>query len=594
MKFYLLPLVFAMSACSSDQAKFNTHVEETSNANNTNKEQIGHTVKTDNNDASRVEDNITDEIMISADMSAEHENMSTGSAAVPMLAVRAEKKMMAKAKPSIQHYSQPIMADSSGLPPQENFSDIQHQAIENTENYNKIDLNGVKLTRLDPVSTFSIDVDTAAYANIRRMLNQGQKPPKNAVRIEEMINYFDYGYQYEPSEHPISFSQSLITTPWNEGSELLKIALKAQTQTWDELPSQNLVFLLDVSGSMNNADKLPLLKQAFKLLVKQLRDQDKVSIVVYAGASGIVLDGSNNESDILNALEKLQSGGSTNGGAGIELAYKTAQKHFVKGGINRVILATDGDFNVGTTSQDTLKEMIKEKRESGVFLSILGFGTGNYNDALMEELSNHGNGTSYYIDSFQEARRVFVDRLPSTLSTVAKDVKVQIEFNPEQVKEYRLIGYENRMLKNEDFNNDKIDAGEMGAGHNVTAIYEIVRTTSDFAFNEPLRYEDKVSTKQNINAELAFVKVRYKQPDSNTSTKFSVPITNQSVHYKDADSQSRFAFAVAGAGEILRDSPWLDSNDWDWVLSEIQKNRGADELGYRNEFYQLMKNARAL
>lgn len=472
---------------------------------------------------------------------------------------------------------------------------------QNRENYAEGKVNPVFTTDQNPVSTFSIDVDTASYSNVRRLLNQGQWPDKGAVRVEEMINYFNYNYPVpQTADQPFAVHTEVAASPWNPGTRLMRIALKGYQTSKENLPAMNLVFLFDVSGSMRNPNKLPLLKRAFTLLTKQLRPQDHVSMVVYAGASGLVLEptAGDKQSDILAALDKLNAGGSTNGGAGIELAYKTAQQHFAKEGINRVILATDGDFNVGTTSMTKLKSLVGKQKDSGVFLSILGFGQGNYNDHLMEELSNIGNGTAYYVDSFKEARKVFSDGLTGTLQTIAKDVKIQVEFNPAYVSEYRLIGYDNRQLKREDFNNDKVDAGDIGAGHTVTAFYELVLTGSDYHFSDPLRYQNtqaKQNPKGAKNDELAFVKLRYKKPDQDKSQLIRMPImaSNVKSDFAKASDEFQFATAVAAFGEKLRDSQYVD-----WSLEQIKQtataNLGKDTWGYRHEFVQLTLNAKAI
>jgi Ca-activated chloride channel family protein len=484
---------------------------------------------------------------------------------------------------------------------------LHYREQPNSENYAQGKINPVYNTNQNPVSTFSVDVDTASYANVRRLLNQGLWPDKGAVRVEEMINYFNYNYPApQTTEQPFAVHTEVAASPWNPGTHLMRIALKGYQTSKENLPPMNLVFLFDVSGSMNNANKLPLLKQAFSLLTKQLRPQDHVSMVVYAGASGLVLEPTkgDQQNDILAALDKLAAGGSTNGGAGIELAYKTAEQHFTKGGINRVILATDGDFNVGTTNMDKLKTLVEKKKQSGVFLSILGFGQGNYNDHLMEELSNIGNGTAYYVDSFKEARKVFSDGLTGTLLTIAKDVKIQVEFNPAYVSEYRLIGYDNRQLKREDFNNDKVDAGDIGADHTVTAFYEIVMTGSNYHFSDPLRY--KRSSNENSktanarktpakNDELAFVKLRYKKPDEDKSQLVRLPILASSINsdFAQASEEFKFATAVAAFGEKLRGSQYVD-----WSIEQIKQtataNLGKDTWGYRHEFVQLTLNAQAI
>ena len=465
----------------------------------------------------------------------------------------------------------------------------------NRENYHQDDINPVHQAAQNPVSTFSVDVDTASYSNVRRMLNFGQWPQKGAVRVEEMINYFQYDYPTPDStEQPFAIHTEVATSPWDENKHLMRVALKGYEVEKTELPPMNLVFLFDVSGSMNDPQKLPLLKQAFSLLTKQLRPQDKVSMVVYAGASGLVLEptAGDKQADILAALEKLQAGGSTNGGAGIQLAYNTAMQHFKKDGINRVILATDGDFNVGMHSHEGLKNLVEEKKNSGVFLSILGFGQGNYNDHLMEELSNLGNGNAFYIDSFNEARKVLSDGLTGTLQTIAKDVKIQVEFNPAHVREYRLIGYDNRQLKREDFNNDKVDAGDIGAGHSVTALYELVLKDAKGGFTDKLRYSQTQDADGAGNGELAYVKLRYKKPDGETSRLIERAIKTDQIQkdFSKTGSEFQFATAVAAFAERLRGGQYVN-----WSLASIrelaQANLGKDTWGYRHEFVQLTRNA---
>ncbi|MCU7808479.1 MAG: VWA domain-containing protein, partial [Candidatus Thiodiazotropha sp. (ex Semelilucina semeliformis)] len=402
----------------------------------------------------------------------------------------------------------------------------QPSAGVNRENYANIKDNGVKAVAEQPVSTFSIDVDSGAYALVRRFLNQGNLPPKDAVRAEELINYFSYDYPVpQAGKQPFSVSTEVARTPWNRNSLLVHVGIQGYVPQREVRPASNLVFLMDVSGSMNAPDKLPLLKSAFKLLVKQLDENDSVSLVVYAGASGVVLEPTpgDQQGKIMAALARLTAGGSTHGSAGIQLAYAMAEQAKVEGGINRVILATDGDFNVGTVNHEQLMDLIEEKREQGITLTTLGFGQGNYNDHLMEQLADKGNGNYAYIDTINEAQKVLVDELDATLEVIAKDVKIQIEWNPAVVTEYRLIGYENRLLAREDFSNDKVDAGDIGAGHTVTALYEIVLAGGKGQRLEPLRYTSgsKVSGKQN---EIAHLRLRYKAPDGERSKLIEVPI----------------------------------------------------------------------
>ena len=466
------------------------------------------------------------------------------------------------------------------------------------EQYASITPSSVKQVGTDPVSTFSIDVDTGSYSNIRRMLNRGSLPPTDAVRIEEMINYFDYAYKTpETNEQPFSIQTELALSPWSKEHALLRIGLKGYEPHAEQRPASNLVFLLDVSGSMNSPDKLPLLKKSLVLLSQQLSEKDSVAIVVYAGASGVVLEptAGNQSQKIEQALESLSAGGSTNGQAGIQLAYQLAKQAYKPEGINRVILATDGDFNVGTSDVDALKKLIEQKREQGISLTTLGFGTGNYNDHLMEQLADVGNGNYAYIDGFNEARKVLVDELSSTLMTIAKDVKIQVEFNPAVVKEYRLLGYENRALKREDFNNDKVDAGEIGAGHTVTALYELVLQNSDGQRIDPLRYQDaskgKRKTNEQMANELAFVKLRYKALNASESTLISRPVLlpKQITAFAQASEDFRFSATVAAFGETLRQSHYISGLDYDRLIEHALQAKGADPFGYRSEFIQLLR-----
>ena len=466
------------------------------------------------------------------------------------------------------------------------------------ENYQHFENNPLKLALEQPVSTFSIDVDTGAYSNLRRMLNQGRLPVKDAVRVEELLNYFDYSY---PAPNTLAQPFSVITevgpNPWNTSTKLLHIGIKGYAVAAADIPAANLVFLIDVSGSMQSADKLELLKKGLGMLSKQMRKQDRVSIVVYAGASGVILEPTpgNETFKITHALEQLTAGGSTNGAAGIRLAYQVAESAFIKDGVNRILLATDGDFNVGTTSFEQLMDLVEEKRKSGIGLSTLGFGSGNYNDHLAEQLANRGNGSYAYIDTLNEANKVLVDQLSSTLLTIAKDVKIQLEFNPAVVAEYRLVGYENRMLKREDFNNDKIDAGEIGAGHSVTALYEITLQGADGQRVDALRYGQALPAAQNKD-ELAYLKLRYKKPGEDSSRLIESSIKTRDILTAQSDSSEhyRFAAAVAGFGQLLRGGEYLQNFSYDDVLALSRKARGNDANGYRGEFIQLVKLAQTL
>ncbi len=468
------------------------------------------------------------------------------------------------------------------------------------ENYGHVEDNPVRLTVESPVSTFSIDVDTASYSNVRRMLNSGRLPPEDAVRVEELINYFSYDYPApNDGDAPFSIDTEIAPAPWNPDALLLQVGIKGYEPARAARPAANLVFLVDVSGSMQSPDKLPLLKNAFRLLTNTLNEDDSVAMVVYAGASGLVLEATpgNRKAEILGALDRLEAGGSTNGASGIRLAYLVAREHFIEGGINRVLLATDGDFNVGTVSHEALVDLIETNRDQGIALTTLGFGQGNYNDHLLEQLADNGNGNCAYIDTLNEARKVLVEELASTLQTIASDVKVQIEFNPARVAEYRLIGYENRILRREDFNNDRIDAGEIGAGHTVTALYELKLVGSDARLVDPLRYgRDAVSAKDTAaGAELAFLRLRYKAPGGGASKLIERPLVAEDVRRAaDTSDDFRFAAAVAAFGQILRGGDYLGQFDLDDTADLARGGRGADFHGYRGEFLSLVGLAQTL
>jgi Ca-activated chloride channel family protein len=468
----------------------------------------------------------------------------------------------------------------------------------NTEKYGHIDDNPVKRVTEHPVSTFSIDVDTGAYANVRRMLHQGQLPLKDAVRVEEMINYFSYDYpRPKDTAQPFAVTTELAPAPWNRQSVLLRVGLKGYDIAAEKLPPANLVFLVDVSGSMLSADKLPLLQSSLGLLVQQLRAEDKVSLVVYAGHTGVVLPPTSGDQKaaIRAALTGLTAGGSTNGGAGIRLAYAMAEQGYIQGGINRVLLATDGDFNVGTVSFEALKNLVEDKRKTGISLTTLGFGSGNYNDHLMEQLADAGNGNYAYIDTLNEANKVLVSEVSSTLRTIAKDVKIQIEFNPATVAEYRLIGYENRALRREDFNNDKVDAGDIGAGHAVTALYELTLAGAAGSRMDPLRYQSEPRDTRADKNEIALLRLRYKLPQDDSSKLLEQAIRTAEI--KDASRMSvdfRFASAVAGFGQLLRGGRYTGHFGYDQVLALAQNARGQDAFGYRGEFISLVNLAKTL
>lgn len=470
----------------------------------------------------------------------------------------------------------------------------------NTEEYDKITENIFLSAKSNPLSTFSIDVDNASYSNVRRMLNYGQMPDKGAVRIEEMINYFDYDYPNPAGKHPFSIYTETGECPWNANHKLLHIGIQGKKLDYENFKPSNLVFLLDVSGSMENQNKLPLLKKSFKLLLNQLSQNDKISIVVYAGAAGLVLPPTNasEKEKIIGTLDKLKAGGSTAGGAGIELAYRTAKEALIKGGNNRVILATDGDFNVGTSSTSSLVDIIEEKRKDDIYLTILGFGMGNYKDGRMEQISNAGNGNYFYIDNFQEAEKVFVKEMRANMFTIAKDVKIQIEFNPTQVKAYRLIGYENRMLKKEDFNDDKKDAGELGAGHTVTALYEIIPASSNEKIEgktDELKYQNtEIKDYAGSTDEILTLKFRYKPIHSDKSILIQETVKYDNRKIRNTSDNFRFSAAVAEFGMLLRDSKFKGNADYNLSYNLARESSGKDTNGYRKEFMNLIKTAERL
>ncbi|HTF19342.1 MAG TPA: von Willebrand factor type A domain-containing protein [Chryseolinea sp.] len=480
------------------------------------------------------------------------------------------------------------------MAPAYEMADEKQVMVHNTEEYDAIHEIGFRDATKNPFSTFSIDVDAASYSNIRRFINNGQRPPKDAVRIEEMVNYFDYDYRQPAGEHPFEVITEVSTAPWNTKHRLVHIGLQGKVIPTKDLPASNLVFLIDVSGSMADANKLPLLKSSLKMLVEQLRDQDHVAIVVYAGAAGLVLEPTSgaDKKSIIDALDHLEAGGSTAGGAGIELAYATAKKHFKTNGNNRVILATDGDFNVGESSDAGMERLIEQKRKDGIFLTVLGYGMGNYKDSKMEILSDKGNGNYAYIDNITEARKVLVNEFGGTLFTIAKDVKLQVEFNPANVKAYRLIGYENRMLANEDFNNDKKDAGELGSGHTVTALYEIVPVGADTPVDgiDPLKYQKATaSPRASYSSELMTIKLRYKQPDGEVSKLITHTLKDEQVAMAGTSDNYRWSAAVAGFGMILRESEFANQYTYAQVLQLANGARGKDQERYRIEFINLVK-----
>ena len=466
---------------------------------------------------------------------------------------------------------------------------------ESREQYQTYADNPVFAVAETPVSTFSIDVDTGSYANVRRFLNGGQLPPKDAVRLEELVNYFPYAYPLPQSDAPFGVSTELAVTPWNPQTRLLRIAIKASDRSVEELPPANLVFLVDVSGSMHRREGLPMVQGTLKLLVEQLRPQDRVSLVTYAGDSQVVLDSTpgSDKAKIRAAIDQLSAGGSTAGESGIQLAYQQASKYLIDGGINRILLATDGDFNVGISDFDSLKQLAADKRKTGVSLTTLGFGVDNYNERLMEQLADAGNGNYAYIDNLREARKVLVDQLASTLATVASDVKLQLEFNPSEISEYRLLGYENRALKREDFSNDKVDAGDIGAGHTVTALYEIVPAGGK-GWLEPLRYQ-VTAQPASKSGELAWLRIRYKAPGEASSRLLERPIARAEAKPIAAASEDlRFAAAVAAFAQQLKDGRYTGDFDLAQSIALARSAKGEDRFGLRGEFIQLAEIAQSL
>ena len=491
----------------------------------------------------------------------------------------------------------------SGLPPQavtapmlakmQPMGYIHHEP--DTENYAYIQENDYKDTKLSPLSTFSIDVDTASFSNVRRMLRNNQFPKTGAVRIEELINYFSYDYPQPKGDTPVAVYQELTDCPWNSEHQLLHIGLQAKDIDMKDAPQSNLVFLIDVSGSMY--EDLQLVKSSLKMLTEQMSKDDRISIVVYAGAAGVVLQPTpgNDKLTIEAALNQLESGGSTAGSEGIELAYELAEKHLIKGGNNRIILATDGDFNVGLTDQDALVRMITKNRDKGISLTVLGFGMLNYDDVTAESLADHGNGNYSYIDNLLEAKKVLVHEIGSTLLTIAKDVKLQVEFNPLHVKSYRLIGYENRLLATEDFADDKKDAGDMGAGHTVTALYEIIPADETTDTSSKLRYQQQTtSTEATKSGEFALVKYRYKNPDETASKLLSFTVPATPINFINATENQRFASAVAAWGMLLRNSEHKGNANWDWVIATARSAKGIDANGNRAEFVRLVELSKIL
>ena len=493
-------------------------------------------------------------------------------------------------------------ADASSalhLTPQSSYVCDNSPINYNTEAYDRIYENSFKEVLQEPLSTFSIDVDAASYSNVRRFINSNRLPPKDAVRIEEMINYFTYNYPQPQSKHPFSITTETSECPWDNKHKVIHIGLQGKKIKLENVAPSNFVFLVDVSGSMQSYDKLPLLKASLRMLVNQLRKQDRVSLVVYAGNAGLVLPPTSAErkKTILQALDNLQAGGSTAGGQGIKLAYKVAKKGFIQNGNNRVILATDGDFNVGISSDAKLVRLIEEKKKDGIFLTVLGFGTGNYKDSKMEKLADKGNGNYAYIDNILEAKKVLVNEMDGTMYTIAKDVKIQIEFNPQKVYAYRLIGYENRKLQKEDFNNDKKDAGELGSGHSVTALYEIipVGVKTDLPKIDELKYQKAVvNDRYNNTDELMTVKFRYKEPDGVKSKLIKQVVKDETLKSENVSENIAFSIAVAVFGQLLRDSKYIGDMTYNEVIKMAKTAIGKDEQGYRREFIKLVEKCKLL
>jgi Ca-activated chloride channel family protein len=475
----------------------------------------------------------------------------------------------------------------------------EYQSVEgipdfNTEEYDRIYENRFKDAAQNPLSTFSIDVDTASYSNVRRFIRDNLMPPKDAVRIEEMINYFNYDYPQSVGEHPFSIETEISQCPWNRENKLIHIGLQGKDLDYNDLKPSNLVFLIDTSGSMASKNKLPLLKKAFRLLLDELNGEDGIAIVAYAGSTGLVLPFTpvSEKHEILASLDNFRAGGSTAGGAGIKLAYKVARENHIRGGNNRVILATDGDFNVGVSSTADMVRLIEEGRKDDIFLTICGFGMGNYKDGRMEQISNAGNGNYFYIDNIKEAQKVFVTQMRATLFTIARDVKIQVEFNPVKVKAYRLIGYENRMLADEEFNDDRIDAGELGAGHTVTALYEIIPSgsTQNVRKTDTLKYqENKVTAEASASSEIMTIKFRYKPPREEISKLIKTSVIDEDFTFQEASENFRFSAAVAGFGMLLRDSQFKGDFSYQKIISIAKNSKGEDAGGYRSEFISLVE-----
>lgn len=527
----------------------------------------------------------------------EKEEQRVSDAPAPQVQMHVAQAAKMQALPAAESSAYRADMDAAGITVPSHFYPVDPV---DRENYLHYASNPVKVAIQEPVSTFSVDVDTAGYANVRRMLSrEGRLPPADAVRLEEMINYFSYDYPVpESADIPFGINTELAPAPWSDRHQLLQIGIKGYQPAPEHRPPANLVFLVDVSGSMQSPDKLGLVKKSLRLLVNRMSAQDRIALAVYAGSAGTVLESTpgNEKAKILAAIDALEAGGSTHGSAGIKLAYQLAQQHKVEGGINRVIIASDGDMNVGTVNLEALKNLIERNRETGIALTTLGFGTGNYNYALMEQLADVGNGNAAYIDSLKEAQKVLVNEMQSTLLTIASDVKIQVEFNPAVVAEYRLVGYENRLLGREDFTNDRVDAGDIGAGHTVTALYEVALVGSGGERVPELRYGSDRAAAAGERAELAYVKLRYKQPGASTSTEIgrAVPVTSLAASLEQSSSDLRFAASVAGFGQLLQGGKFTGTWGYPDALALARSARGDDPHGYRGEFLHLIELAQSL
>lgn len=523
--------------------------------------------------------------------SGETEMTSADMAPIPETPILMEETPQYLAKPSPAKTKARRAEAPLGVLAMPTMADDTLMQAQDQEQFSNVASNPLKITKEEPVSTFSIDVDTASYAYIRANLESGTLPRPDAVRIEEMVNYFPYDYAAPKADVPFSTSVSVFQTPWNSDTKLIHIGIQGEKAAVDDRPPLDLVFLIDTSGSMQDANKLPLLKQSFRLLLSKLTAQDKVSIVTYAGSSSVVLEPTlaSDRSTIMAALDRLEAGGSTAGQAGLQLAYQQAEKMHSEGRIGRVLLATDGDFNVGISNPEDLKTYIADKRDSGTYLSVLGFGRGNYSDALMQSLAQNGNGTAAYIDTLSEAQKVLVDQVSGALFPIANDVKIQIEFNPAKIAEYRLIGYETRALAREDFNNDKVDAGDIGAGHTITAIYEITLVGSPAIKSDPLRYQASTAVTPSTD-ELAFLKLRYKNPGANSSQLIQTQITDDN----NASDEALFSAAIAGFGQLLREDKYLGNWSYPDAINLANTSKGEDAYGYRHEAINLMRLAETL